>query len=287
MSGLSTDLVRAFNYILREHTFFLAALLGVSRILTPWKAFLSTCTRSFRIRGSLSPTLTSKVGMPEGDALSVYAMVQLDHYWHLYMKAFAPQVRSLSFVGNLTLTSSSVGSLAQGLLCLKAFFELWNMRVDLEKSYCWKELGGILAFTKRQFTGFQTSRLAKLEPKWRRLAASFAPLPQKLAVLPSVFWAGGLYGIFGSCYGEGHFDQIRSAALKALTLNKSRTNSMLHVSLSPQPQTDPGYWRFRTTAKTFRRLARKEPALVTAWQQFMVWFQGDLFSGPFSQLLIV
>ena len=65
LCGLSTDLIRAFTNIPRHHTFGLAAQLGVSSlVLTPWKAFLDTCTRSFEIRGALSQVTCSTCGLP-------------------------------------------------------------------------------------------------------------------------------------------------------------------------------------------------------------------------------
>lgn len=175
--------------------------------------------------------------MPEGDALSVYAMLQLNFAWHLYMHHYAPEVRSLSFVDNLMLTSDSPGALARGWTCLEAFFDMWNLSVDVSKSLCWAtttsmrkqmtlfpfqcvaqaaELGGVLSFTKRRFTGLQRGRLEALMPRWLQLRRSFAPLRQKLASLPIVFWASGLHGIAGSCLGAGHVDALRAQAVKSL-----------------------------------------------------------------------
>ena len=54
LCGFSTDLIRAFNNIPRQHTFELAAHLGVSsHVLVPWNVFLTTCTRSFELQGAL------------------------------------------------------------------------------------------------------------------------------------------------------------------------------------------------------------------------------------------
>lgn len=89
------------------------------------------------IHGCLSSATKSSCGLPEGDALSVYAMLQLDFAYHVYMKAFCPQVRSLSFVDNLSLTALDVGDLGTGLACLQRFLSLWNLDLDAGKSYCW------------------------------------------------------------------------------------------------------------------------------------------------------
>ena len=121
-----------------RHSFALAEHLGVpSIVLTPWKAFLQGCTRAFKVRDFLSYATRSTCGMPEGDALSVYAMVQLNFVWHIYQKQFCPNVRACSFVDNLSLLAEYPADLAAGYSTLCAFFELWNLQIDLGKSYCW------------------------------------------------------------------------------------------------------------------------------------------------------
>ena len=136
LCGLSVDLARAFKLIPRQHSFALAEHLGVpSMVLTPWKNFLQGCTRAFKVRDFLSPATLSTCGMPEGDALSVYSMVQLNFVWHIYQKQFCPSVRACSFVDNLSLLAECPADLAVGYSTLCAFFELWNLQIDLGKSY--------------------------------------------------------------------------------------------------------------------------------------------------------
>ena len=78
LAGLSTDLVRAFNNIPRQHSSALARHVGVPEtLMRPWESFLGSCARAFEVHGWLSETTTSCSRLPEGDALSVYAMVKL------------------------------------------------------------------------------------------------------------------------------------------------------------------------------------------------------------------
>ena len=309
LCGLSTDLTRAFNFIPRQHSFSLAEHLGVpERITVPWRLFLDHCTRAFDVRGHLSSCTTSSCGLPEGDAMSVFGMVQLSFAWHLYMRAYSPSIRALSFVDNLSLLASVPGLLATGLACVIEFFRLWNMAIDVSKSYCWAlnsgqrkqltilpfqkvesamELGGALSFTRKRFTGLQQKRISKLQGKWRRLKNSQAPLRQKLAAVPMVFWSAALHGITGSCMGENHLDKLRSQALKALRLSHAGVNGLLRLTLSSTPTADPSWWRLQHTVSSFARWLRKEPRLLNEWKSFMWNFDGFLFSGPFSQLLVV
>jgi hypothetical protein len=48
-------------------------------------------------------------------------MVQLNLAWHCYMQAFAPQVRSLSFVDNLAVVASQPDLLTAGLVIKSTF----------------------------------------------------------------------------------------------------------------------------------------------------------------------
>lgn len=188
LCGLSVDLVRAFNFIPRQHSFALPEHLGVPTVvLKPWKSFLSGCTRAFRIHDALSIATTSTWDMPEGDALSVFAVVQLNFLWHIYQKQFCPSVRACSFVDNLSLIASEPADLASGYMCLSSVFELWNLEIDLNKSYCWaltstarqsmqrfpmklvysaSELGGSLSFAKRTNHGLQVQRSNRLMARW-------------------------------------------------------------------------------------------------------------------------
>ena len=247
------------------------------RIVHPWRTFLNSCTEAFEVRGVLSEATTATCGLPEGDALSVYGMTQLCFAWHLYMRAYSPSVRSLSHVDNLSLLADYPGALAQGLACLIDFFRLWNLVTGAGKSYCWAlhaddrkalnvmpfqrvdhahELGGVLSFTKRKFTGLQQRRIAQLPSRWKRLQQSQAPIGLKLAVLPSVFWSSALHGINGSCLGETNLDKLRSQALRSLRLAHAGVNAHLRLGLSSTPSADPGYWRLRMTVRSFVRLLR-------------------------------
>lgn len=308
LTGLSVDLVRAFNFIPRQHSFVLAEHLGVPQtVLKPWQSFLHGCTRAFRIHECLSECTVSNCGMPEGDALSVYAMVQLNFVWHLYMRQFAPSVRSLSFLDNLSLISSSPAELALGYSTLCSFFSLWNLQVDLDKSYCWSlqavdrsaldrfpmksvlsahELGGCLSFSKKINHGLQLARCNKLAQRWLRLERSPAPLILKLQALVSVFWPAALHGANGTVIGERLISTLRTRAMRHLGLNRAGVNPLLRLSLSQFPTADPGFWLVRNTVFSFRRLLRKEPLLYQQWASFHRNYDGTLFAGPCTQLMI-
>ena len=87
--------------------------------------------------------------------------------------------------------------------------------------------------------------------------------------------------------GEHHLDKLRSQAMRALRLSQAGVSGLLRLTLSSTPSADPSWWRLQHTVGVFVRLLRKEPRLLNDWKSFMWNFDGSLFRGPFSQLLVV
>ena len=258
------------------------------------------------VRNSLSPAITSTVGMPEGDALSVYAMVQLDLAWHTYLMVFQPTVKSWSFVDNLTWTSPSTGDTAAALVGTKAFFQLWNLELDDAKTYAWStdraaqkdlrglglqtvqmasELGGLMSFSCRRRVGAQLQRAESLEPRWKKLKMSLASLPQKLTALVTSFWPKAMHGASNAPFTVAQIGNLRSKAVTALGLNKAGSNPLLRLTLSGQPLADPGFFQLTSIVTTFVRIAGKHPDLRLRLQHFVEHFDGKLTHGPCCALV--
>ena len=306
VQGLSTDIVRAFNCIPREHSKALALHIGVpSRVVEPWMRFLAGCRRAFSVDGFLSEFIGSSQGMPEGCALSVFSMVQLDWAFHLYMRWFCPQVSCFSFVDNLVLKSSKVSSLLAGWAALQTFFELWSMKTDQKKTYSWAlsaesrsalqlldvavvtkatELGGGMHFSGRRSTVHFQDRVATLEEKWLRLQHSMAPIALKQRALYTVFWPKVFHGINASPLSGNNFNSLRTRALKSLRLSKAGTNPLIRLSLSENCKCDPGYYYVHRLLLDFARLCGKDRSFSRRWHDVMACFNGTAQSGPYATL---
>ncbi|CAE7940377.1 unnamed protein product, partial [Symbiodinium necroappetens] len=83
----------------------------------------------------------------------------------------------------------------------------------------------------------------------------------------------------------GCLTSLRAAAVKALGLKSAGSSSMLRLSLCPRMETDPGFWIFWALLKDMRLHCQRMPTLLLQWRLFMANFSGDLFQGPFSQVL--
>ena len=309
LAGASTDLVKAFNNIPRRHHGLLADHFGVDpRVMRPWQYFLDHCIRAFQVRDSLSLGLDSTHGLPEGDPLSTFGMVQINVAWHAYAKMLCPRVDTWSYVDNLALIAAAPFDVFAGFNALKEFLLLWGMQHDEGKTFAWgldqscradltrlgfrvsyaeADLGGSMTFVRNVRNKHLTQRMESLAPKWERLRLSAAPNEQKLAILPLTFWTKALHGLEACIFASGHLSKLRTKALQCLKIHRAGVNPMLRLSLSSNPQADPGFFQVIRTVSTFRRICAKDPHLITSWKQYMSCFAGDILPGPFSKLLVV
>ena len=305
--GFSADLEKCFNNISRDVLFTLAAHVGLPpALLQPWRSHLDTFERAFEIRTSLSPTVTSTQGLPEGCSLSVVGMVLVDWAYHIYMRLLTPTVHMFSYVDNLTAGGSQALAVVSAFFSTICFFNLWGLSLDMDKSYVWglqassrailhhlglavkqdaMELGGNLCFGRARRNRLMKSRMFSLDKKWARLKRSRAPLYQKILVLPASFWAAALHGAVICPLPDGHLHALRKAAHRALHLNQAGANALLRFSLQPNMMADPGFYYVVMVMSTFQRVCRRSASLLDLWRWWTQSFAGDLQQGPFSVLM--
>lgn len=307
LSGLSTDLRKAFNCIARPPTFALATHLGAPvRLVHAWSTYLQEFSRSFRISTFVRGDAHSTVGFPEGCGLSVYAMLNVCWAWHKYMECFHPSVQATSYVDNLGLRALEPELVASAFFGIITFFQFFHLEVDPGKTFTWglsvqdrrtlsslgftcvsaaSELGGAMTYGTMIRNSQLKARGTRLSPRWLRLKHSSAPLRRKIAVLPGTFWSAALHGSLGCRFGPQYLHSLRLSAIKALRLGGAGVNSLLRLSLCTTVTADPGYWRLKEVFHGFQRMLRKTPEFFLGWCSFMKNFTGRFFPGPFSKLL--
>ena len=307
--GLSTDVIKAFNNLPRTPIFAIARHLGIPEtLLSPWQSFAGRLERRFQVRRCVSHGLRSTTGFAEGCPLSTIAMSIAGLIFHRYLQVFAPGIRSLSFVDNLSCTASSVGQLASGLNLVRCYVELLDLELDDAKTFVWavqpasrravkalgvrvaqtaRELGGVVTFGTAPRNAELVARLRALAPIWGALYRSRCPKGLKFDVLHLKLWPKALHGIAGCLLGEHHLQSLRAQATKAIGVNHAGANPALRLSLCRRMECDPGFYQLWVAIRDLRRLSRKQPNLVTLWSAFMANFDGQVYPGPFSKLLEV
>eukprot|EP00435_Cladocopium_sp_Y103_P059462 s772_g21.t1 len=308
LCGLSSDIRRAFNHIGRKQVFYISQHLGYPEaLLNAWTKFLSNFTRRFDVHGCLGQQLESNSGFPEGDPLSIVAMLTVNWGYHVYMKLYAPRVQAYSFVDNLTLAAKEACSILQGHFAMVSYSELFGLSLDADKTFVWgltlslrkalqrlgfpclfeaSELGASMTYGCKIRNRLQKARGTGLEGKWQKLRRSFAPFPQKIAMLARVFWPKVLRGAPSCVFADHHLLALRRAATKALQINGAGSNPLLRLSLADDMQTDPGFYQLMYCISTMRRLLRKKSDLLPMWKAWHQQFVGKILPGPFSKLLL-
>lgn len=299
LSGLSTDLRKAFNCIARPPTFALATHLGAPvRLVHAWSTYLQEFSRSFRISTFVRGDAHSTVGFPEGCGLSVYAMLNVCWAWHKYMECFHPSVQATSYVDNLGLRALEPELVASAFFGIITFFQFFHLEVDPGKTFTWglsvqdrrtlsslgftcvsaaSELGGAMTYGTMIRNSQLKARGTRLSPRWLRLKHSSAPLRRKIAVLPGTFWSAALHGSLGCRFGPQYLHSLRLSAIKALRLGGAGVNSLLRLSLCTTVTADPGYWHLKEVFHGFQRMLRKTPEFFLGWCSFMKNFTGRFF----------
>ena len=153
---------------------------------------------------------------------------------------------------NLTLGACAAVHVVQGFFAMRKYHEMFGLTLDDEKTYVWGlttalrkaltplgfaclydacELGASMSYGAKIRNRHIKDRGIGLAEKWTRLQRSWAPLAQKLCVLPKVFWPKALHGAPACVFGDHYLVTLRRAATKALKLNGAGTNPMLRLSL--------------------------------------------------------
>ena len=265
LTGMSCDLVKAFNNLPRSPVFTVADIVGVPAHLTrPWASFLDQVQRRFLLRHHVSDGVLSSCGYTEGCPLSTCAMALTDLVFHAYLDVFSPKVSSFSFVDNLGFTAPDVGALAQGYNATLCFVELFELELDAAKTYVWavgsqqraqvaalglpvvqhaRDLGGVMSYGRAVRNSELRSRMQQLEPLWKRLRRSPSPCVYKLAILPLKFWPRALHAISGCPASQLDLKSLRTAAVRAVGHCPAGSSPFLRLSLSLSMEADPEFYQ--------------------------------------------
>lgn len=276
VSGITADLEKAYNTLPRWPIISAALFAGASEaVLTAWTGALSSMTRHFKVRESLSRGFVTSTGLAEGCGLSCYGMLVLDHLFHRWMACQLPSVRTMSYVDNWeTMTRDSSQSIAQLEGILK-FASLVDLHVDRKKTYGWstsatvradfraanipvkhfeRDLGAHLAYSK-QFTNCTVkTRFQALDEFWSKLLRSASPYKVKVRALRTVGWARGLHAISSAPVGNTAWLDLRRQASKALGMKKPGVNPAIVLGLLEQ-QLDPQFLAVLHTVRDCREFS--------------------------------
>ena len=280
--GALADLSKCFNNIPRIPVFVIAKKLGVpDRLCRPWQQALISMERRFSVTGCVSQAHRSSCGFPEGDPLSVVAMVLINVALDKYVKSQAPTVRCWTYVDDWQLTGESSHDVIHGMQEVESFTDMLELPMDPAKAAFWsnqagdrqvfrqankpviqhgRNLGGHVSYGKALTNYTIRVRIQSQRTMWTWLKRSVAPVFQKILTLAVVAWPRCLHGAFGTPLGQDNLSHLRTRGMQALQFDHPGANPMLQLGCVCPPRTDPGYYLVKETVFQFRRFCNPDLA---------------------------
>ena len=244
ISGFLTDLTKAFNNLPRAAIYACALHYGLPlAFVRSWHLALDRLQRHFVVSGAVSGPVWSTNGYPEGDPLSVVAMVLLNLAMHSHLATSSPLAKVLTFVDNWEGICPDPEGTLQTFAVMKEFADSVDLQLDQKKTVFWAnqagdrswlrkhdqrvvlhgtDLGGHLNYSRR-FTNYTSrARIDKNAAFWGSLTRSAAPLEQKMRALATVAWPRCLHGIAGVALASEHFGRLRGPSDGLLQVEQER-----------------------------------------------------------------
>ena len=299
MSGAVVDLVKAFNLLPRLPVLEVITFLGAPvPIVRAWSSSITQMERRFRLRNCVGPPVKTTTGFPEGDGLSVVAMLTINLICHEWVRAKHQAVTLWSYVDNIEVTSESIDDTLASLQSLNQVTNALDLLIDVEKTYAWsitttsrrtikeaevnlkffaRDLGGHIQYSAQSTNSTITKRIANMSPLWNRLARSLAPYGQKLRAIRTKGWAHCLHAISSAHVGDCHFSTLRTGVMQALSQDAMGASPIIHLSIIEQPLTDPQCYAIWQTLIDFRSQYDEDTASFV-WQS--LWHDKRLKPPP-------
>ena len=274
LSGFVTDVCKCFNNLARPVVFASAIHFGLPiGFVKTWHRAIGKIQRHFIVDGKCSDPVFACTGYPEGDPLSVVAMVLVNFSMHIMVEQMVQPIKTISFVDNWEVRSSDVKATCDAFQYMQEYADMIDVTLDVAKTSFWavcpqdraylrenhkdvvnhiRDLGGQLNFTRRFSNQTIRARLAKIKSFWSMLSRSCAPQEHKLRAICTVAWPRCLHAVSTVALGIDHITKLRAAIMTSMKWDKKGASSVLQCLQMP-PNCDPQYYILAQTIMMFRQ----------------------------------
>ena len=243
--GFTLDLVKASNLIPRQMAKRHLVHMGVPlACVNSWICSLNDMGRILQIKGSCGQPMPSTTGVPEGDALSVCAMLAIAAVFFRRMSNC--RVLPFTYADNWTFMSGSQRALFRAFTSTLNFTNALRMKVDLKKSWGWgtskemrlfwknienlfpdgrtvievkqasKDLGCMMQYTRKITLGCFKDRMKAAGRRLQRLSKHHLSIHDKASKIQTSVWPLAFYGAESQLIGDAHFTKLRRQATDAI-----------------------------------------------------------------------
>ena len=298
--GITLDIVKCFNAVpvapLRE----ICIRLGIpASFVNRWISSLSRSTRHWQVNGQLFPVPEATTGVPEGDSLSVTAMLAINQCWTAMVKQ--PNIWLHAYADNWSYNTNDPTRHYDTLQRLLRFAQSLSLTIDWHKTWSWctdilhkralqaaasqllpdqnslqhvnhaRELGYIMHYRLAPFRGTHKERHEAALKRLRKLQHADYSLEDKSHMAISSALAKALFGVHMYQCGERYFTQLRSATARALVGDHHNVQSYVACSCLTRRNCDPEFHTIVQALKCARH--------------FLLWASPEEFS-LFMQLAV-
>ena len=313
LGGFSLDLVKAFNTFNRRIMFLALTRMGVPiRIASFWIRCLSRLLRHPEIHGRLGPPLPSTTGAPEGDCISVLAMIALSTVFYYRLRVAAPVVQPFAYADNWSWITDHQKSHFKAMVGILNLCHALKVTINFQKSWHWgttkafrdfsqilqllfpseqdtivtqahvKDLGESVAYGKFMPVDVIRARIEVACYRIRRLRWLPCSIQDKCMKIQTAAWPTALYAADTTFVGQKHFQDLRKAVIHAIVGPRNFANAWLAVAALSSHLMDPFLYVLCNMARLIRRLHTRDPALATKFLSMACLFQGIKPFGPAS-----
>ncbi|CAE7308202.1 unnamed protein product [Symbiodinium natans] len=286
LTGLSLDLSKAYNTIDRNVLQILARRVGwPNNLICSYMGFLNGLQRHFMAGGSLSESMGSSTGVPEGCPLAVTSMMLVTWLVTSVTKAKTGVVVH-SYVDNWSLQHSQLDrplmeqskwqSRPTNLLCgfhlrKPTLMPLWQRTADASGAQ------------KRQPSAATIqARTRTNEPKLQRLQSATWPLYRKVSTLMRVVVPSWLFGCEFTSMSKSAFKQLRGRMNTTLWGKHSNRDHFLAPLAAAPLEYEPFLWVLQQRVRTLRKFWFWWPAKAGLCWDTAVALPAAKALGPFS-----
>eukprot|EP00438_Fugacium_kawagutii_P033522 Skav222497 [mRNA] locus=scaffold1835:669488:672655:+ [translate_table: standard] len=289
MVGLSIDLLKCFNTIRRSRVIAMMKRLGIDdKILRQWDESLLVSQRIWCIGSAVSSPIPAPSGCPEGDPISVAAMLTVAYCWTLALRGVTDNLKISAYADNWGWASGDLRNMFPTNDTTCRYTDIMGMTVDWSKSWLWStdktlqdqfhaymaqhdlpsiahhlhqmDLGCQLTYRGPPRLGDFRSRLEEGEHRLQRLENLHVPIDVKAHVVQAGIWPQVFYGVELLPLGVGHIDHLRSRAATAILGPSRSRNSAVAMSVIPKV-VDPMVAVLQRVLKQARRYLLQASAL--------------------------
>ena len=310
--GFTLDLIKAFNLLPRRVIYHLLIYHGVPPdSIQFWFHNLRKMTRRLQVRNCVGPPLHMTTGVPEGDSLSVCAMLVVSSafYWTIQ----SPTVFPFAYADNWSYLATNQRDNILTFRRIQDFVHAFRMQIDYAKSWAWgatsdarqdwteflnqefpdsnqvpvlnstKDLGCMTHYTRHITLGHLKTKIHSAIQRCRRIRRFPTDLLQKARFIQTAVWPHAFFGAETQVVGDSHFRTLRREAAMALIGPESQISSWLAVHVFSQQLQDPLLYVISTALAFLRRMYHINPALACEFTNAVLSYTGPAI-GPAGAL---